>query len=198
MLQGHLARFFFFFNIFIKLNHQKAAKLHRHKKNVQYFWSRLWSWLGSDSYSKVVTGDRWVSDWPGLGIEQPVKPIAMTLIKKYFHPAWSLERESSSGGCSWRLLMATLIIPSLSLPLPLCHPLFVGGNWEGAGVEGQICFPHWVLDQRVPEREDALRHNQGNRLNHYSLRIKRQLFQRQINILQLWRSRDSLLISVFE
>ena len=125
MLQGHLAHFFFS-NIFIKLNHQKAAKLHRHKKNVQYFWSRMWSWLGSDSYSKVVTGDRWVSDWPGVGIEQPVKPIAMTLIKKYFHPAWSLERESSSG---WILLKASYgnthypisLSPPLSLPSAVCR-----------------------------------------------------------------------------
>ena len=49
--------------------------------------------------------------------------------------------------------------PTLLLAVQL---VFAGGNWEGAGVEGQICFPHWVVDQRVPEREDALRHNQGN------------------------------------
>ena len=76
-------------------------------------------------FSKVVTGDRWVSDWPGLGIEQPVKPIAMTLIKKYFHPAWSLERESSSG---WMLLKASygnthypISLSPPSLPSAVCR-----------------------------------------------------------------------------
>lgn len=97
MLQGHLARSASHFLIFSEC-----------KTVDSQFWT-LFLVAVVVMVRSGSSGGRWVSYWPGIGIELPVKPNVMTLIKIFLQWVNALE------GFLWQQSFSHL---SLSPPLP--------------------------------------------------------------------------------